>query len=73
MRATMGCGQYDGQWVYYGLSTAFEMFLIFTIQLYAFLCNCNAKALIFFTLPPNLHSIIMRQVNQIVNLIACIQ
>ena len=73
MRATTGCGQYDSQWVYYGLSTAFEMLLIFTILLYAFLCNCNAKVLIFLTLPPNLHTIIIRQINQMVNLIACIQ
>ena len=31
-------GQYDGRGVYCGLSTASEMFLIFTTQLYQFLC-----------------------------------
>ena len=29
--------QYDGQGVYYGLSTASEVFLIFTTQLYQYL------------------------------------
>ena len=29
-----GRGQYDGQGEYYGLSTASEMFLIFTTQLH---------------------------------------
>ena len=32
----MGCGQYDGQGVYCGLSNASEVFLIFTTQLYQY-------------------------------------
>ena len=36
-------GQYDGQGVYYGLSSASEVFLISTTQLYAGLCNYNAE------------------------------
>ena len=32
----MGLGQYDGQGVYCGLSTASEVFLIFTTQLYQY-------------------------------------
>ena len=32
----MGCGQYNGQGVYFGLSTASEVFLIFTTQLYEY-------------------------------------
>ena len=32
----MGRGQYDGQGVYCGLSTASEVFLIFTTQLYQY-------------------------------------
>ena len=32
----MGLGQYNGQGVYCGLSTASEVFLIFTTQLYQF-------------------------------------
>ena len=39
--------QYDDQGVYCGLSTASEMFLIFTTQLYSFLCNYNAIVFIF--------------------------
>ena len=30
----IGCGQYDGQGVYCGLSTASEVFLIFTTKIY---------------------------------------
>ena len=32
----MGCGQYNGQGVYCGLTTASEVFLIFTTQLYQY-------------------------------------
>ena len=38
----VGRGQYDGQAVYCGLSTASEMFFIFNTQLYSFLCNYDA-------------------------------
>ena len=38
-------GQYDGQGVYCGLSTASEVFLIFTTQIYTFVCNYNAICL----------------------------
>ena len=38
----MGRGQYDGQGMYCGLSTASEVFLIFNNQLYSWLCNYNA-------------------------------
>ena len=31
-----GRGQYNGQWVYCGLSTACEVFIIFTTQLYQY-------------------------------------
>ena len=41
-----GHSQYDGQGVYCGLSTAFEVFLIFTTQLYWCLCNYNSIAFI---------------------------
>ena len=37
-----GRRQYYGQGEYYGLSTASEVFLIFTTKLCACLCNCNA-------------------------------
>ena len=43
---TMGLGQYDGQGVYGGLSTASEVLLIFTTQLYSCLCNYSAKVFI---------------------------
>ena len=33
--------QYEGQGVYYGLSTASEVLLSFTTQLYSCLCNYN--------------------------------
>ena len=36
-KAHKGRGQYDGQGVYCGLSTASEVFLIFTTQLYHFI------------------------------------
>ena len=45
MRVTplpMGHGQYDGQGMYCGPSTASEVFLILTNQLYSGLCNYNA-------------------------------
>ena len=38
----MGRGQYDDQGMYCGLSTASEVFLIFTSQLYSCLCNYDA-------------------------------
>ena len=37
-----GCGQYDGQWVYCGLSTASEVLLIFATKVYSCLCNYDA-------------------------------
>ena len=42
-----GHGQYDGQGVYYGLSTATKVFLIFTTQLYSCLSNYNAIICIY--------------------------
>ena len=36
----MGRGQYDGQGVYCGLSTASEVFLIFTTPLYQYFSIC---------------------------------
>ena len=44
-RGPTGLGQYDGQGVYCGLSTASEVFLIFTTQIYTCLCNYNATFL----------------------------
>ena len=38
---TKAHSQYDGQGVYCGLSTASEVFLIFTTILYSCLCNPN--------------------------------
>ena len=37
-----GRGQFIGQWVYCSLSTAPEVFLIFTTQLYSYLHNYDA-------------------------------
>ena len=37
-----GRGQYDGQGVYFGLSTTSEVFLIFTTQQYS--CQCSYDA-----------------------------
>ena len=37
-----GCGQDDGQGMYWGMSTASEVFLIFTTQLFSYLCDYNA-------------------------------
>ena len=37
------CGRYNGQGVCCGLSTASEVFLIFTTQLY----SCNYNAIVF--------------------------
>ena len=39
---TKAHGQYNGLGVYYDLSTASEVFLIFTTQLYQYLCNYKA-------------------------------
>ena len=47
MVLTKARGQYDGQGVYCGLITASDVFLIFTTQLYACLCNNNATFLTF--------------------------
>ena len=44
MRATM---QYDGLGEYCGLSTASEVFLIFTTPLYSYLCNYPAICFIY--------------------------
>ena len=38
----MGIGQYNGQGVYCDLSTASEVFLIFTTHLYSCVCKCDA-------------------------------
>ena len=37
-----GHGQYDDQWVCWGMSIASEMFLIFTTQLFSRLCVYNS-------------------------------
>ena len=39
--------QYDGQGVNCDLSTASEVFLIFTAKLYSYLCNYNAMVFIY--------------------------
>ena len=41
-----GRSQYNGQGVFCGLSTASEVFLIFTIQPYSCLCSYNAMVFI---------------------------
>ena len=41
----MGHGQHNSQGVYCGLSTASEMFLIFTTQVYS--CLCKYSAIVF--------------------------
>ena len=42
VQGPQGCGQYDGQAEYCGLSTAFSVFHIFTTQPYSCLCNNDA-------------------------------
>ena len=45
-KAPQGHGQYGGQGEYCGLSTATEVFVIFTTQIYSCKCNYNAMAVI---------------------------